>query len=253
MEGNHWKNVLKTEIYTLKLKVLERKLTSPRAGGGVASGRGLTSETVAAVVVMMLVWPLGRSIIPTPSISSAGDRSSSSAAAKPARPSEPHTHTYTQNMPQWVHFASHLDYNHLQTQKTDHSACSSSTTYWCKHADWRTLRFGYRVNRWTEFNLRKLALTELEMVVKVLTGSAIVPAGLWTPYGRSLSQPVIYYTRERTGQKEPRPSIRGRSSVKGVWRKQLSVRSTILNSLHPTLVWPTAARWLYGPDSTIKF
>lgn len=44
-------------------------------------GRGLTSETVTAVVVMP-DWPLGRSIFSTPSTFSAGDRSPSSAAAK---------------------------------------------------------------------------------------------------------------------------------------------------------------------------
>lgn len=73
------------------------------------------------------------------------------------------------------------------------------------------------------------------MAVKVLTGSAIVPEGLCRPYERTLSQPVIYYTGERTEQKELRASIRKRSSVKGVWRKQLSVRATTLNILHPTL------------------
>lgn len=71
------------------------------------------------------------------------------------------------------------------------------------------------------------------MEVKVLTGPVTVPAGLCRPYRRTLSQPVIYDTRERTEQKELRLSIRKRSG-KGVWRKQLSVGATTLNSLHPT-------------------
>lgn len=63
-------------------------------GQCLAHGIRLTSETVAAVAVI-LDWPLGKSIIPTPSVTSAGDQSSSSAAAKPDQPSD-----HAQNMPQ---------------------------------------------------------------------------------------------------------------------------------------------------------
>lgn len=225
--------ILPPSNHTLKLPVLKEKYAqdelSKRVGGGVASGRGLTSESVAAVVVMMLDWPLGRSIIPTPSISSAGDHSSSSAVAKPARPAL-WTHTNTQKKQQ------HVTVSIFCTTSWPLSPASrqiiqliaAPPTGWTPHSQVHLIITGYRVNHRTEFNLRKVWVNLRRWwkcwQVQRLSQHAC---------GRRLSQAVIYYTRERTGQKELRLSIRKRSSVKEVWRKQLSVRATAY--LHPTL------------------
>lgn len=65
--------------YFLKLHFW--KWTTNTTNTSQAGGRALTSEMVA-VFVVMLDWPFGRSIIPTPSSSSTADHSSSSNAAK---------------------------------------------------------------------------------------------------------------------------------------------------------------------------
>lgn len=86
-------------------------------------------------------------------------------------------------------------------------------------------------------------------MVMVLTGWAVVPRGLanaiWTC--TFTAHHLLRKTRERTGQKELRLSIRKRSSVNGVWRKLLSVRDGTLNSL-----WPTLEDDPHRPDSSNK-